>query len=85
MTPPRKFDPDTFGWWNSQRSVYKHQSVLWIWEGFIPAPGVTLLTGEPRLGKSTLVALLLERRRQGGQLLGQPVEAGTTVVVTEED
>ena len=85
MTPRRTVDPNPFGSWNTQRSVYKHQEVYWIWEGFIPWSGVTLLTGAPRLGKSTLVSLLLERRCQGGQLLGQPVEAGTTIVVTEED
>jgi hypothetical protein len=31
------------------------------------------------------VALLLDRRRQGGQLLGKPVRPGATVVVSEAD
>jgi hypothetical protein len=85
MTTPRKFDPDTFGSWNSKVAARKHQAVEWIWEGFIPWRGITLLTGVPRLGKSTLVALLLDRRRRGGQLLGKPVLPGSTILVTEED
>ena len=56
----------------------------WIWDGFIPWPGISLLTAASMLGKSTLVGMLLDRRRQGGEILGQRVRPGTTVVVWEE-
>jgi hypothetical protein len=43
------------------------------------------LTGSWKAGKSTLVSLLLDRRRDGGQLLGRTVRAGATIVVSEEE
>jgi len=85
MPKPTDFNPDTFGSWNSQITARKDDGVHWIWDGFIPWPGITLLTGASMLGKSTLVGMLLDRRREGGELLGKRVRAGTTVVITEED
>src|SRR4029077_5463293 len=58
---------------------------FWIWEGMIAQPGITLLTGASMVGKTTLVAMLLDRRRAGGRLLGKRVRPGPTIVVTEED
>jgi hypothetical protein len=46
---------------------------------------MTLLTGSWKAGKSTLVSLLLDRRRDGGQLLGRTVRPGATIVVSEEE
>jgi hypothetical protein len=42
------------------------------------------LTSQWKSGKSTLVALLLARMQQGGQLLGLPVSAGKAFVISEE-
>jgi hypothetical protein len=75
--------PATFGQWNSD--VDKNQPIFWIWEGMIAQPGITLLTGASMVGKTTLVAMLLDRRRAGGRLLGKRVRPGTTMVITEED
>ena len=45
--------------------------VSWLWDGFLAAGNLTLLTSLWKSGKTTLVALLLNRRVQGGQLLGR--------------
>jgi len=56
----------------------------WLWDGFLAQGNLTLLTSRWKSGKSTLIALLLDRRREGGQLLGRVVRPGATAVVTEE-
>lgn len=65
--------PRSNGWWNSTIADHKDQPVMWIWEGFIAEPGITLLTGAAKLSKSTLVSMLLDRRRAGGR--GSPGQA----------
>jgi hypothetical protein len=45
---------------------------------------VTLLTGLPKTGKTTLLAHLLARRFAAAALLDRPVRRGVTVVITEE-
>jgi hypothetical protein len=85
MPESRAVDPRHFGQWNQRVAAQKHEPVHWIWEGFIPYPGVTLLTGASMVGKTTLLAMLLDRRRAGGLLLGKSVLPGTTVVISEED
>jgi hypothetical protein len=37
-----------------------------------------------KTGKTTLLSLLLDRRRVGGQLLGRDVYPGRTILCTEE-
>jgi hypothetical protein len=58
--------------------------VPWIWDGLVAEEAVTLLSGPEKTGKTTLVSLLLDRRREGGQLLGRTVQAGRTIVCSEE-
>src|SRR5205823_2919656 len=58
--------------------------VSWLWDGFLAAGNLTLLTSLWKSGKTTLVSLLLNRRIQGGELLGRAVRPGATVVVSEE-
>src|SRR5437667_2311020 len=60
------------------------QPLPWIWEGVVVLEGVTLLSAPEKTGKTTLLSLLLDRRRQGGQLLGRPVCPGRTIVCSEE-
>jgi hypothetical protein len=43
-----------------------------------------MFTGQWKLGKTTLVALLLNRMASGGELAGQPVRQGKAVVVSDE-
>jgi hypothetical protein len=57
----------------------------WLWHGFVARGNTTLLTGMWKFaGKTTLVSLLLARRKQGGVLAGLNVRPGKTLVVTEE-
>src|SRR5262249_27464767 len=46
---------------------------------------VTLLSAPEKTGKTTLLSLLLDRRREGGQLLGRAVRAGRTILCSEEN
>jgi predicted AAA+ superfamily ATPase len=45
----------------------------WIWDGLIMPEAITLLTAPEKTGKTTLLSLLLDRRREGRRLLGRPV------------
>jgi AAA domain len=56
----------------------------WLWDGYLAPGNVTLLTSQWKSGKTTLLAVLLERLRAGGPLAGRPVRPGTAVVVSEE-
>jgi len=78
-------EPGAVGSWNHEVVSGKDVPVPWVWKGLIAEGAVTLLTGAWKGGKSTLLAMLLDRRRQGGELLGRRVRPGLTVVVSEED
>jgi hypothetical protein len=88
-TPPssaarRKRLPEAIGRWTSDRAPEKDLPLPWVWDGLLVEGAITLLTGVPKAGKSTLLAMLLERRREGGLLLDRPVRPGVTLVVSEE-
>jgi hypothetical protein len=57
----------------------------WIWDGVVAVGGITLLSAPEKVGKTTLLSLLLDRRRAGGELLGRPVYPGRTVLCSEEN
>jgi hypothetical protein len=57
---------------------------LWLWEGFLARGSITLLTSLWKSGKSTLLATLLARMKEGGQFGGKALKAGRAVVVSEE-
>src|SRR5438132_2791963 len=59
--------------------------VPWVWEGLVALEAVTLLSAPEKTGKTTLLSLLLDRRRQGGQLLGRAVTPGRTILCSEEN
>jgi hypothetical protein len=61
------------------------RSVWWIWDGVVAEQAVTLLSAPEKLGKMTLLSLLLDRRREGGQLLGREVHPGRTMLCSEEE
>src|SRR5262245_60810944 len=56
----------------------------WLWQGYVAAGNVTLLTSQWKTGKTTLLSVLLDRMKAGGELAGLPVRAGKAVVLTEE-
>jgi hypothetical protein len=58
--------------------------INWLWDGFL-APGIiTLLTGQWKGGKTTLVTALLAQLERPGRLAGQAHRAGRAVILTEE-
>src|SRR5437660_2237665 len=59
--------------------------IPWIWEGVVAEEAVTLLSAPEKVGKTTLLSLLLDRRRAGGELLGRTVYPGKTVLCSEEN
>jgi hypothetical protein len=69
-----------------RRSQIAHldRTVAWVWDGYIARGQLTLLTGQWKLGKTTLLAALLARMGTGGDLAGRRVTPGRAVVVTEE-
>src|SRR5262245_48688255 len=60
------------------------RSIPWIWEGVIAEDAITLLSAPEKIGKTTLLSLLLDRRRGGGTLLGRTVYPGNTILCSEE-
>jgi hypothetical protein len=63
----------------------QRQSIPWIWEGVLAEHAVTLLSAPEKTGKTTLLSLLLDRRRAGGELLGRTVYPGKTILCSEEE
>jgi hypothetical protein len=63
----------------------QRRSIPWVWEGVVAEGAVTLLSAPEKVGKTTLLSLLLDRRRAGGALLGRTVHPGRTVLCSEEN
>ena len=59
--------------------------IPWVWEGVVAERAVTLLSAPEKVGKTTLLSLLLDRRRAGGELRGRTVSPGKTVLCSEEN
>ena len=60
------------------------EPIPWIWDGLVAENALTLFSAPEKTGKTTLLGLLLDRRRQGGPLLGRTVRPGRTIVCSEE-
>ena len=58
--------------------------IEWIWDGFIAAGNITLLTSLWKSGKTTLASVLLARMATGGAVAGRTLKAGKAVIVSEE-
>jgi hypothetical protein len=70
--------------WDTQVASTPESAADWLLPGFISRGNMTLLTSMWKAGKTTLLAHLLARRNTGQPLLGLPVSAGKTVVISEE-
>src|SRR5438552_3132446 len=70
--------------WDQEVTAASQAQADWLWQGFIARGNITLLTSMWKSGKTTLLSLLLGRRKLGGVLAGLPVQPGKTAVVTEE-
>jgi len=70
--------------WDHQVTAMAPQPLDWLWHGFVAPGNLTLLTSQWKAGKTTLLSLLLSRRKGGGQLAGLAIKPGKSVVVSEE-
>ena len=61
-----------------------NEPIPWIWDGVVAQDAITILSAPEKTGKTTFLSLLLDRRREGGQLLGRTVRPGRTILCTEE-
>jgi hypothetical protein len=71
--------------WDHQFAGLCRPAVPWVWTGFLARGRVTLFTAMWKSGKTTLLSLLLSRRKQGGLLAGQTVFPGKSAIISEED
>ena len=78
---PSPFDKPPIGFRNTS---LRREETPWVWEGALAVAAVTLLSAPEKIGKTTLLSLLLDRRRTGGQLLGRKVDDGNTILCSEE-
>ena len=61
------------------------ETVPWVWRGYLARGAVTMLTGPPKRGKSTLVWALVNAVRRGAdRFLGREITGGHVVYVSEE-
>jgi hypothetical protein len=68
-------------------SEVRTRPIDWLWRGYIPLRKVTILDGDPGLGKSTILLDLASRGSIGGLApTGEPLgDAFTSIYVTLED
>jgi hypothetical protein len=70
--------------WDHEISARPAAATEWLWQGLVAPGNLTLLTSQWKAGKTTLLSLLLSRRKEGGTLAGLAVRPGKSVVVSEE-
>src|SRR4051794_14889303 len=70
--------------WDNELVAQSPRPLDWLWHGFLAGGNTTLLTALWKAGKTTLLSLLLARRRSSGTLAGLPVKPGKTLVICEE-
>jgi hypothetical protein len=62
------------------------ESARWLWPGYIPAGKITILAGDPGLGKSTIAIDLISRISQGTFMpTGERTVTGACAVASAED
>ncbi len=67
-------------------SSIEPEEVQWLWEGRIPLGKLTVLMGDPGLGKSLLTTTIASTISTGGVFKdGQPVTSSTVIILTAED
>jgi hypothetical protein len=65
---------------------FRPSRIEWLWPGYIPLGKLTILDGDPGLGKSTVMLDLAARGSVGGQTAsGDPLQTFSTLIVTSED
>lgn len=69
-------------------SDVKPEPVTWLWEGYIPLGMLTVLDGDPGLGKSTVILDLASRLSRGDAMpdgSNGPTASGTVLLSAEDD
>jgi hypothetical protein len=56
----------------------------WLWEGYAARGWISILTGLPKCGKTTLLCSLLHKFKQGEPFLGQKVAPTGVFILTEQ-
>jgi AAA domain len=56
----------------------------WLWEGFLVAGALTMLSSRPFAGKSTLVGGLLKAIEDGSPFLGRSTKQASALLISEE-
>lgn len=56
----------------------------WIWTGYLPRAGITLFSGHPKGGKTTLFSHFLPAAANNGEFLGQKINACRVLLISEE-
>jgi hypothetical protein len=59
-------------------------NIPWVWHDFVYKGAVTILSGPPKAGKSTIATQLMRSRESGEALLDRGVARGACLLVTEE-
>ena len=70
--------------WLDELAAAPTAETAWLWRGYLARSYVTLLSGQPKMGKTTLLAVLLNRLARGGLLAGRDVTPGKALIVSEE-
>jgi hypothetical protein len=63
---------------------WRDRAVPWVVPDMVFYGGVTMVSGSPKSGKSTLVADMVRAREDRDTWLGRNVAPGTTILLTEE-
>ena len=56
----------------------------WEWEGFLALRTVAVISGEPKSGKSEVLAGFVAAKTRGGEWLGKTLTKGKVGIITEE-
>ncbi len=70
--------------WDHELTAIHQNPADWLWDGFVARGNLTLLTSQWKAGKTTLLSMLLSRRKTGGNLANLAVQPGKSVIVSEE-
>ncbi len=83
---PAPAGPSPYGtvWLDEMPSAAGSHEPPWVWRGYLARGHITLMTSQWKMGKTTLLAVLLSRMAAGGALAGLGVASGRAAVVSEE-
>ena len=70
--------------WSHELDQAVRAQMFWLWQGYLAPGSVTLLTSQWKSGKTTLLSVLLAKRKTDTLLAGLPLRAGRSYVVSEE-